>query len=114
MNGLRILNVGEGDLTLTFDATKPEELERAKVTVTEMLRMASPSSSVWESVTVRQPTGALLDSIQTTTSTSFAMPPSAPESNSQAAKTKKVDEDAPCPRFGDVGRWCVALRGRHV
>jgi hypothetical protein len=32
-----VLNVGEGDLTLTFDKSKPAERERAKKIITDML-----------------------------------------------------------------------------
>jgi len=39
MNGtLSILNVGEGDTTLTFDKKNPKERERAAKIVTDMLR----------------------------------------------------------------------------
>lgn len=39
MSQLRILNVGEGDRTLKFDPNNPEERERAKIAVTEMLKL---------------------------------------------------------------------------
>lgn len=35
---LNVLNVTEGDVKLTFDSTKPEEVEKAKATVMDMLR----------------------------------------------------------------------------
>src|SRR6185312_1551919 len=39
MSQLRILNVGEGDRTLKFDPNNPEESERAKIAITEMLKL---------------------------------------------------------------------------
>jgi len=39
MSQLRILNVGEGDRTLKFDPNDPEARERAKIAVTEMLKL---------------------------------------------------------------------------
>jgi hypothetical protein len=36
--GLSILNVSQGDFKITFDNTEPGELERAKKTITDMLK----------------------------------------------------------------------------